>query len=93
MHPSAAPVLAAGFARRAALDDVRSRYRTLSDRESEVFRLLAHGHTASRVGELLHVSPKTVDTYRRRINEKLGTSDRADYVRLALDLDLVGGDP
>lgn len=91
VRAQAAGVLAAQVARRAAPD--RERYEALSEREREVFGLLARGHTATRVGELLAISPKTVDTYKRRLNDKLGTSDRADYVRLALALDLLKPEP
>jgi DNA-binding CsgD family transcriptional regulator len=37
----------------------------------------------------LFISPKTVDTYRQRINEKLGITHRSEYVRLALKLGLL----
>jgi two-component system response regulator NreC len=90
---SAAPVLARGFRRRLEQDDLRAAVDSLSEREREVFRLVAQGHGASRIGEMLHVSPKTVDTYRRRVNEKLGISDRSDYVRIALELGLLTPNP
>lgn len=89
VRPSAAPVLARGWVRRAAQGELRAAYDSLSEREREVFRLTAAGHTAARIGEALHLSPKTVDTYRRRVNEKLGISDRADYVRIALELGIL----
>ena len=68
-------------------------YETLSERERAVFRLFALGHSPAQIGERLFVSPKTVDTYKRRINDKLGLSDRAEYVRLALELGLLTPDP
>lgn len=93
VHPSAAPLLATNLARRASQDDVRARYETLSDREREVFRLLAYGHGSTEIGEQLHLSPKTVDTYKRRVNEKLGVQARSDYVRLALALGVLQKEP
>jgi DNA-binding CsgD family transcriptional regulator len=54
-----------------------------------VLRLTAHGYSAPEIGEKLFISPKTVDTYKQRINEKLGLSHRADYVKLALKLGLL----
>ena len=54
-----------------------------------MLRLIAAGYTAPEIGERLFISPKTVDTYKQRINEKLGLAHRADYVKLALKLGLL----
>ena len=89
VRPAAAQVLAQGWTRRAAQDRARSAFETLSDRERDVFRQMAQGYSSSQIGARLFISAKTVDTYRRRINEKLGFADRSDYVRLALDLGLL----
>ncbi|HEY9229394.1 MAG TPA: helix-turn-helix transcriptional regulator, partial [Gemmatimonadaceae bacterium] len=86
-------VLAAGWTRRASQDPARAAYETLSDREREVFRLMAQGYSSSQIGERLFISAKTVDTYRRRINEKMGFAERSDYIRLALDLGLLVNNP
>ena len=93
VRPSAAPVLAEGWARRTAQGERRAEFEGLSEREREVFRLTAEGHPARRIGELLYVSPKTVESYRRRVNEKLGISDRSEYVRIALELGILGTKP
>ena len=61
----------------------------LSAREWDVLMLLAYGYTYEEIGEKLHVSGKTVGTYRTRINEKLGLKTRADVVRYALDVGLL----
>ena len=90
VRPEAAPVLAAGWTRRSARDELRQRHESLSDREREVFRLIAEGYGSSQIGERLFISAKTVDTYRRRINDKLGITERADYVRLAVELGVLG---
>ncbi len=92
VRPAAARVLAEGWARRSAQGETRARYEALSERERDVFGLMAQGYSSSQIGERLFISAKTVDTYRRRINEKLGVSERAEYIRLALDLGLLGGD-
>lgn len=92
VRPSAARVLAEGWARRAAQDEAQVRYDTLSEREREVFRLVARGYSAGQIGDQLNISAKTVDTYRRRIAEKLGTQDRAEMVRLALRLGVMQGE-
>jgi two-component system, NarL family, response regulator NreC len=56
----------------------------LSDREAEVLRLTAEGYSNTEIGGQLYLSPKTVDTYRQRIMEKLGLHHRAELVRYAL---------
>ena len=61
----------------------------LTEREKEVVRLLALGHTNQEVAELLYISVKTVESHRTRIMEKLGLSRRAELVRFALENGLV----
>ena len=89
VRPDAAAVLAKGWSRRTAQDETRALYDALSERERKVLLLFAQGYTSSQIGERLFISPKTVDTYRRRINEKTGLTERADYVKLALELGLL----
>ena len=61
----------------------------LSERELEILRLIALGHTNSQVAEELFLSVRTVETHRAHIQQKLGLSDRAELVRYALDRKLV----
>lgn len=61
----------------------------LSRREREVLRLLAEGHTNQQTADRLHLSVKTIETYRARVVEKLGLRNRADLVRYALDVGLI----
>ena len=56
----------------------------LSPREQEVLALTAEGFSSREIGEKLFISPKTVDTYRSRIMDKLGLSHRSELVRFAL---------
>ncbi len=70
----------------------RTRFERLTERERDVLRLTAEGYTAPEIGERLFISPKTVDTYKQRINEKLGLAHRSDYVKLALRLGLLAGE-
>lgn len=60
----------------------------LAPRELAVLRLLALGHTNPEVGERLHLSPRTVESYRARIQQKTGRTSRAQLVRYALDHEL-----
>ncbi len=61
----------------------------LTGREREVLRLVALGHTNIEVGELLHLSVRTVETHRASIMRKLDFESRADLVRFALDTGLI----
>ena len=61
----------------------------LSDREFEVFRLIAEGKNAGEIAESLHLSVKTVSTYRTRILEKTGFHSNADIVAYAVRTGLV----
>jgi two-component system, NarL family, response regulator NreC len=61
----------------------------LSDRELEILRLIALGHTNSQVAEELFLSVRTVETHRAHIQQKLGLGDRSELVRYALDRKLV----
>jgi DNA-binding NarL/FixJ family response regulator len=89
VQPAAARVLALGARRREEHATDRARYERLTERERAVMRLIAEGYTAPEIGEQLAISPKTVDTYKQRINDKLGLTHRADYVKLALKLGLL----
>jgi len=65
----------------------------LSDREQEVLRLVALGHTGAEIASRLSLSPKTVETYRGRGMEKLGLASRAALVRFALSRGLLAEPP
>jgi len=61
----------------------------LSTREQEVLALTAEGFSSREIGQKLFISPKTVDTYRSRIMDKLGLSHRSELVRFALRVGLL----
>lgn len=89
VQPSAARALARGLAKREGNAEERARFEKLTDREQVVLRMVAEGYTAPEIGEHLTISPKTVDTYKQRIGEKLGLTHRTDYVKFALKLGLL----
>jgi two-component system, NarL family, response regulator NreC len=62
----------------------------LTEREVEVLRLIALGHTNSEIAHELYLSVRTVESHRAHIQQKLGRSTRAELVRYALDHGLVG---
>jgi pSer/pThr/pTyr-binding forkhead associated (FHA) protein len=59
---------------------------SLSHRERQVFEMIVHGHGNREIGEKLSLSPKTIETYRARLGEKLGVKTRANMIDLALRL-------
>ena len=67
--------------RSTAIDE--SPIRQLSDRELEVFRLIGQGHGTRDIASLLHLSVKTIETYRSHIKEKLGLTSATQLVRYA----------
>jgi two-component system response regulator NreC len=57
----------------------------LTDRELEVLRLVALGHTNSEIAKQMYLSPRTVETHRANLQRKLGVSGRPELVRYALE--------
>lgn len=89
VRPAAARVLAKNLTKKDPEKANRERFDKLTQREQDVLRLVAQGFSAPEIGERLYISPKTVDTYKQRIHEKLGLSHRSDYVQFALKLGLL----
>jgi len=63
----------------------------LSDRELEVLRLVALGHTNAFIASELYVSVRTVETHRAHVQQKLGVKSRAELVRYAREFGLLEG--
>jgi DNA-binding NarL/FixJ family response regulator len=89
VHPALGARLAAADA------DERHRAETdpLSEREREVMRLLALGHTNQEIAKLLYISVRTAETHRAHIMQKLRLSTRAELVRHALEQGLLDDQP
>ena len=68
--------------------DARARLDRLSHREQDVVTLTAKGYNGPEIGRQLGITAKTVDTYKQRIEEKLGLAHRSEYVRFALEAGL-----
>ncbi|MFP5308134.1 MAG: response regulator [Actinomycetes bacterium] len=66
-------------------------WEALTDRERDVLRLLARGHTYNRIAEGLVVSPKTVETHVRNILQKLQLTNRHEAARWAMERGFEGG--
>jgi two-component system, NarL family, response regulator NreC len=84
LPPSAATLLVRDYLHRVGESEPSAAYEQLSPREREVLRFTAEGYDARDIGERLYLSPKTVETYRRRAMEKLGLQSRVELVRYAL---------
>jgi DNA-binding NarL/FixJ family response regulator len=61
----------------------------LTPREEEIVKLVAEAHTNEEIGELLHISKKTVERHRANVLEKLGMRDRVELTRYAIRRGLV----
>jgi two-component system invasion response regulator UvrY len=64
-------------------------HQLLSDREFDVFKLLAAGHTITDIAEQLSLGTTTVSTYRARIMEKMNMRNNADLTRYAIEMKLI----
>jgi DNA-binding NarL/FixJ family response regulator len=67
-------------------DEKQIRLQSLSEREAEVFRLVALGHSNSEIAELMFLSVKTIETYKARAMKKIEVGTRAELVRYALEV-------
>jgi len=71
------------------ISEQEARYRSLSEREAQIFKLVALGYRNGEIAHTLFLSVKTVETYKSRLMEKLGVRSRAALVRYALDLGIL----
>ncbi|MFJ6940461.1 response regulator [Streptomyces sp. NPDC101132] len=63
--------------------------RTITEREEEILKLVAEGHSSKEIGELLVISPKTVERHRANLLQKLGLRDRLELTRYAIRAGLI----
>jgi DNA-binding NarL/FixJ family response regulator len=68
-------------------------FATLSPRERQIVVMVVKGLSSAAIGRELHLSPKTIDTYRSRLMAKLGTANVTALVRLAMRHALPGVEP
>lgn len=91
LHPALTRVLVGDLLRRdlSAPQSGRPDAPHLSERELEVLRLVALGHTNQEIADALYLSIKTVESYKGRLMEKLGLRGRAALVRYAVEAGLL----
>jgi two-component system, NarL family, response regulator NreC len=89
VHPSMTRILLEDMLPESQFGDKEDSWGGLSEREQEVLKMVALGHTSAEIAEKLNLSTKTVETYRARGMEKLGLGTRAALVRFALQNGLI----
>jgi two-component system response regulator NreC len=83
------PALGARLVAAEAEERAQAEQDPLSDREREVMRLLALGHTNQEIAKMLYLSVRTIETHRAHIMQKLRLETRAELVRYAIDRGLL----
>ena len=82
--PAVAKIMLDDYVRHLADRGIADRYESLSEREREIFQLVAEGHSNKAVADLLTISPTTVETHRARILQKLDLHSTAEIVLYAV---------
>ncbi|WP_079044710.1 MULTISPECIES: response regulator transcription factor [unclassified Streptomyces] len=63
--------------------------KAVTEREEEILKLVAEGHSSKEIGDLLVISPKTVERHRANLLQKLGLRDRLELTRYAIRVGLI----
>jgi two-component system response regulator NreC len=84
LSPSAAAAVVDECQQKVTIEGERDSYQQLTDREREVLKLIAEGHTAREIAEMLVVSPKTVEWYKSSLMNKLNIHSRTDLIKFAI---------
>jgi DNA-binding NarL/FixJ family response regulator len=84
LSPSVAKLLVENYQQLGSSRESSDPYNQLTDREREVLKLLAEGHTNQEIADILLISPKTVDGYKTSLMDKLDIHNRIDLVKYAL---------
>jgi two-component system response regulator NreC len=82
--PAVARVMLDDYVRHLADKGIVDRYDSLSEREREIFQLIAEGHSNKEIADLLSISPATVETHRAHILQKLDVHNTAELVLYAV---------
>ena len=82
--PAVSRVMLDDYVRQLTERGITDRYDTLSEREREVFQLIAEGRANKEIADILHLSPSTVETHRARILQKLDVHSAVEIVLYAV---------
>jgi two-component system response regulator NreC len=91
LSPSAQSLMIGDYLLRVRTGEERDSYSALTEREREILKLVAEGYTNNQIAEQLFISPKTVDTHRTHIMDKLNLHSRAELVKYAMRRGLLEG--
>jgi two-component system, NarL family, response regulator NreC len=84
LSPAAQSVMVGDYLQRLRAGEEKDSYSSLTEREREILKLVAEGYTNNQIAERLVISPKTVDTHRTHIMDKLNLHSRAELVKYAM---------
>ena len=84
LSPTAQSVMVGDYLQRIRTGEERDSYSNLTEREREILKLVAEGYTNNQIAEQLVISPKTVDTHRTHVMDKLNLHSRAELVKYAM---------
>jgi two-component system response regulator NreC len=84
LSSTAATALVEEYQQKITSEGEQDPYQQLTDREREVLKLVAEGHTTREIAEMLVVSPKTVEWYKSSLMDKLNLHSRTDLIKYAI---------
>ncbi len=84
LSPTAQSVMVGDYLQRVHAGEEKDSYSCLTEREREILKLVAEGFTNNQIAERLVISPKTVDTHRTHVMDKLNLHSRAELVKYAM---------
>jgi len=84
LSPTAQSVMVGDYLQRVRSGEEKDSYSSLTEREREILKLVAEGYTNNQIAERLVISPKTVDTHRTHVMDKLNLHSRAELVKYAM---------
>jgi two-component system response regulator NreC len=84
LSSTAATALVEEYQQKTTSEGEQDPYQQLTDREREVLKLVAEGHTSREIAEVLVVSPKTVEWYKSSLMKKLNIHSRTDLIKYAI---------
>jgi len=89
LHPSITSEVVAGYLRSGKQVIVKDPYEKLTDREKQVLKLIAEGHTHKEIAEILNISVKTVIAHQTNISEKLDVHTKSDLMKFAIQKGII----
>jgi DNA-binding NarL/FixJ family response regulator len=89
LSSSAQSMMVGDYLQRVRSGEEHDSYSELTEREREILKLVAEGYTNNQIAERLFISPKTVDTHRTHVMDKLNLHSRAELVKYAMRRGLI----